>query len=204
LSFKVQVGPPQIAIHQGQTVLVTGLDGQIAWPSEKGLYFLDTRIISNWAIYANGEPWELLNGGPINYYSARIFLTNKSILTEDGPIPPRTLGLTVSRTAPVGLEGDLGDLAGVGPGGGDALGAPRAAAVEQHHAGMLGVNLVEPVPDRAMVVEVETAREGDLGAGRQQHLGLAAALGGNEVAAVDHRRCESAMVDHRSGARAPG
>jgi len=29
---------------------------------------------------------------------------------------------------------------------------------------MLGVDLVEPVPDRAVVVEVETAREGDLGA----------------------------------------
>jgi glycogen debranching enzyme len=107
LSFKVQVGPPQIAIHQGQTVLVTGLDGQIAWPSEKGLYFLDTRIISSWAIYANGEPWELLNGGPINYYSARIFLTNKSVLTEDGPIPPRTLGLTISRSISGGLHEDL-------------------------------------------------------------------------------------------------
>jgi glycogen debranching enzyme len=107
LSFKVQVGPPQIAIHQGQTVLVTGLDGQIAWPSEKGLYFLDTRIISNWAIYANGEPWELLNGGPITYYSARIFLTNRSILTEDGPIQPRTLGLTISRSISGGLHEDL-------------------------------------------------------------------------------------------------
>jgi hypothetical protein len=40
---------------------------------EKGLYFLDTRIISNWAIYANGEGWELLNGGPIRYYASRIF-----------------------------------------------------------------------------------------------------------------------------------
>jgi hypothetical protein len=98
VSLKVQVGPPQIAIHQGQTVLVTGLDGQITWPSEKGLYFLDTRIVSNWAIYANGERWELFNGGPINYHSARIFLTNKPILTEDGPIPPRTLGLTISRS----------------------------------------------------------------------------------------------------------
>ena len=47
MSFKVQVGPPQIAIHQGQTVLITRQDGQIIWPSEKGLYFLDTRIISN-------------------------------------------------------------------------------------------------------------------------------------------------------------
>jgi hypothetical protein len=47
MAFKVQVGPPQIAIHQGQTVLVTDPDGTITWPSEKGLYFLDTRIISN-------------------------------------------------------------------------------------------------------------------------------------------------------------
>ena len=107
MSFKVQVGPPQIAIHQGQTVLVTETDGQITWPSEKGLYFLDTRIISNWAIYANGEEWELLNGGPINYYAARIFLTNKSILTADGPIAPRTLGLTISRSISGGMHEDL-------------------------------------------------------------------------------------------------
>ena len=84
MSFKVQVGPPQITIHQGQTVLVSEPDGQIRWPSDKGLYFNDTRIISSWAIYANGEPWELLNGGTVSYYAARIFLTNKSILTEDG------------------------------------------------------------------------------------------------------------------------
>src|ERR1700740_744378 len=107
MAFKVQVGPPQIAIHQGQKVLATDPDGTITWPSEKGLYFLDTRIISNWAIYANGEPWQLLNGGPISYYRARIFLTNKSILTEDGPIPPRTLGLTISRSLSGGLHEDL-------------------------------------------------------------------------------------------------
>ena len=107
MSFKVHVGPPQIAIHQGQTVLVSEPDGQIAWPSEKGLYFRDTRIISNWAIYANGEPWELLNGGPVNYYAARIFLTNRTILTEDGTILPRTLGLTISRWISGGLHEDL-------------------------------------------------------------------------------------------------
>jgi hypothetical protein len=88
MAFKVQVGPPQIAIHQGQTVLVSEPDGRIIWPSEKGLYFLDTRIISHWEIYANGEPWDLLNGGPVKYHAARIFLTNRSILTEDGAILP--------------------------------------------------------------------------------------------------------------------
>src|SRR5947199_103518 len=99
--------PQPIAIHEGQTVLVSMPDAQITWPSEKGLYCLDTRMVSNWAIYANGEPWELLNGGPINYHAARIFLTNKSILTEDGLIAPRTIGLTISRSITGGLHEDL-------------------------------------------------------------------------------------------------
>ncbi len=107
MAFKVQVGPPQISIHQGQTVLVTDPDGSITWPSDKGLYFLDTRIVSHWAIYANGGSWELLNGGPISYYAARIFLTNKAILTEDGTIPARTLGLTISRSLSGGLHEDI-------------------------------------------------------------------------------------------------
>jgi hypothetical protein len=65
MAFKVQVGPAQIAIHQGQSVLLTEPDGQVNWPSNRGLYFRDTRVISAWAIYANGEPWDLLNGGQL-------------------------------------------------------------------------------------------------------------------------------------------
>jgi glycogen debranching enzyme len=107
MSFKVQVGPPQIAIHQGQTVLVTEQDGQVAWPSEKGLYFLDTRMISSWSLYANGEPWDLLNGGAITYHAARIFQTNRAFLTEDGPIQARTLGLTLSRHLDGGMHEDI-------------------------------------------------------------------------------------------------
>jgi glycogen debranching enzyme len=107
VAFKVQVGPPHIAIHQGRTVLVTEPDGQITGANEKGLYYFDTRVISNWAIYANGAPWELLNGGAVNYYEARIYLTNNTILTEDGPIPPRTLGLTISRSVSGGMHEDL-------------------------------------------------------------------------------------------------
>jgi hypothetical protein len=53
MAFKVQVGPAQIAIHQGQTVLVT-------------------RVISAWAIYANGTPWDLLNGGAVAYSSTNL------------------------------------------------------------------------------------------------------------------------------------
>src|SRR5215468_8436194 len=107
MAFKVHVGPPQITVHQGQTVLVSELDGRIEWPSDRGLYFRDTRMISSWVIYANGEQWELLTGGPISYYVARIFLTNNLIRSEDGTITPRTHGLTISRSISRGLHEDL-------------------------------------------------------------------------------------------------
>ena len=113
MSFKVQVGPPQIAIHQGMTVLVTEPDGQVTWPSDKGLYFLDTRLISAWSVYANGASWELLNGGAISHDTARMFLTNCAFLTEDGPIAGRTLGFILSRRMAGGLREDL-DIANHG------------------------------------------------------------------------------------------
>ena len=97
MPFKVEVGPPQIAIHQAQTVLVTDPDGQVTWPSDKGLYFFDTRLISAWAIYANGEPWDLLNGGAITYDAARDLPDQPRFLTEDGAVPARSLGFVLSR-----------------------------------------------------------------------------------------------------------
>ncbi len=107
MPFRVQVGPPQIAIHQGQTFLVSEPDSSIRFPSDKGLYFLDTRLISAWSIYANGEPWVLLNGGAVTYYSARTFLTNPAITTQQGVIPPRTLGLEISRSISGGMHEDI-------------------------------------------------------------------------------------------------
>ena len=107
MTFKVQVGTPHIAIHCGQTVLVTDPDGQIEWPSDRGLYFLDTRVISAWSIYANGEPWDLLNGGATEYFAANIFSTNRAFLTEDGPIAERTLGMTIGRHVGGGMREEI-------------------------------------------------------------------------------------------------
>jgi glycogen debranching enzyme len=107
MAYKVQVGPSQIAIHQGQTVLVTEPDGQVNWPSNHGLYFRDTRLVSAWAIYANGEPWDLLNGGAVSHHAARIFQTNRAFASEDGPIAARTLGLMIGRHIEGGLHEDI-------------------------------------------------------------------------------------------------
>jgi glycogen debranching enzyme len=107
MGFKVQVGPAQIAIHQGHTVLLTEPGGEIDWPSKGGLYFRDTRVISAWAIYANGELWDLLNGGAVAPHAARIFQTNRAFATEDGPIEARTLGLVIGRHIDGGLHEDI-------------------------------------------------------------------------------------------------
>ena len=107
MALEITVGPSQLAMHQGNTVLITNRDGQIPYPSDKGLYFFDTRLISSWSIYANGEPWDLLNAGNITHYASRVFLTNRVIATEDGDIPPRTLGLVLSRSVDGGVHEDL-------------------------------------------------------------------------------------------------
>src|SRR3984885_9128657 len=107
MPFKVQVGPPQIAIHHDQTILLSEENGQMAFPSDKGLYFRDTRLISAWEIYTNGTPWMLLNGGAIAYYAARIFLTNHEFLTRQGKVPARTLSLAISRSIDGGMHEDL-------------------------------------------------------------------------------------------------
>ena len=113
MSFRIQVGRPQIAIHQGQTILVTDTDGQISWPSDKGLYFLDTRVISAWAIYANGQGWNLLNGGALTFFSSRVYLSNQGFATQDGAVPAGTLELIVSRQLGGAMHEDL-DLTNYG------------------------------------------------------------------------------------------
>src|ERR1700675_126566 len=107
MSLNVQVGPAQIAIHQGQTVLLTETDGRVNWTSKCGPYFRDTTVIRAWAIYANGEVWDLLNGGAVAPHAARIFLTNRAFETEDGPVAARTLGLVIGRHVDGGLHEDI-------------------------------------------------------------------------------------------------
>jgi glycogen debranching enzyme len=104
LPLEIKVGPPQVAIHQGHTVLVTEPDGQVSWPSDKGLYFYDTRLISAYALYANGQVWDLLNSGAPAYYAARTFLTNRAFPSEGGDVPARSLTLVLGRAVDGGMH----------------------------------------------------------------------------------------------------
>ncbi len=107
MALEVTVGPPRLAINRGYGVLITDQDGKIPWPTDKGFYHWDTRVISSWQIFADGQPWNLLNSGNIAYFAARIFLTNPTLLTEAGEVAAGSLSLSIGRCMGGGLHEDL-------------------------------------------------------------------------------------------------
>ncbi|MBV9996855.1 MAG: hypothetical protein JO127_16760 [Caulobacteraceae bacterium] len=107
MALEIAIGPPRLAINQGFGFLITDPDGQIQWPTDKGFYHSDTRIISAWMIFADGVPWDLLNGGNIEHYAARVFLANRLIHTASGDIPARTISLSIGRCIGGGVHEDL-------------------------------------------------------------------------------------------------
>jgi len=107
MNLEIQVGTPHLAIHHGETVWLADPDGQLASGSERGLLFRDTRLISVWRLEANGVRWDLANGGETTHYMAQVFLINPAIPTQDGDIPPRTLGFALGRWVDGGIHEDF-------------------------------------------------------------------------------------------------
>jgi glycogen debranching enzyme len=107
VAFEITVGPPNAVINEGYCALITEHDGQIHAPSNKGLYFLDTRLLSSWQIRANSKRWDLLNFANIAHYAVRICLINRAIPTEQGTIPAGTVGLEIGRCLSGGIHEDL-------------------------------------------------------------------------------------------------
>ena len=107
MPLQLTVGPPQLVIHDGRTVWAAEPDGSLNLTSSKGLMFNDTRVLSHWAIYANGENWLLLNGAAISHFAARVYLTNPRIETQSGEIPEHSLGLEISRWMDGGIHEGL-------------------------------------------------------------------------------------------------
>jgi glycogen debranching enzyme len=105
--LEVTVGPPVLTINNGYTFLVSELDGSITPASDQGLYARDTRYLSGYQLYINGQSWTLLNSGAIAFYASQTYLINPRVVTEEGVIAPATVGLRLSRTLGEGLHEDL-------------------------------------------------------------------------------------------------
>ncbi len=107
MAVKVSVGPPHLAISSGHAVMVTEPSGEVRSPTQRGLYFLDTRVLSVWRIYANIVEWDLLNSGSIASFASRSFFITRPIPTDEGEIPSRTVSLVLSRHLGQGMHEDL-------------------------------------------------------------------------------------------------
>ncbi len=107
MPFRVNVGPPVLTINQGNTFMVTQQDGQITADGELGVFAKDTRFVSYYAVFANGQPWTRLNSSTTSYATSRVYLTNPAIETEDSTIAQGTLELVLSRVAGDGIHEDI-------------------------------------------------------------------------------------------------
>ncbi len=63
MAIEVVVGPPLVTINRGETVVLSEADGCITAYTDQGMYSRDTRYVSNYEIFADGERWILQNSG---------------------------------------------------------------------------------------------------------------------------------------------
>src|SRR5262249_37954073 len=92
---------------RGNTFVLSELDGSITAYTDQGIYSRDTRYVSNYEMFADGERWILQNSGAIAYYASRAYLTNPRIITECGDIERGALSLIFSRAVHDGIHEDL-------------------------------------------------------------------------------------------------
>lgn len=103
MAIEVTVGPPQITINRDNTFVLSEPDGSISAYTDQGFYSRDTRYVSKYEFYADGERWVLQNSGAIAYYASRAYLVNPQIRTEYGEIEPSTLSLVFTRAVNEGI-----------------------------------------------------------------------------------------------------
>lgn len=107
MSVEIKVGPPVLTISQGNTFMITTEDGEIDREKALGVFAQDTRFISYYHLLINMTRWELLTSSQVQYFAARLHLTNPEIVTEAGILPAHTIGLRIERCVGGGIHEDF-------------------------------------------------------------------------------------------------
>jgi len=107
MAIEVTVGPALVTINRGDTFVLSEPDGCITANTDQGIYSRDTRYVSNYEIFLDGERWILQNSGAVAYYASRAYLTNPRIMTEYNEIEPATLSLIFDRAVSDGIHEDF-------------------------------------------------------------------------------------------------
>jgi glycogen debranching enzyme len=106
MTVRITVGRPVLTINKGNTFVVTDHGGEIDPHQAQGVFADDTRFVSSYQLWVNGQRWERLSSAAVSYSYARVFLTNPVLehLTAGSPLPPGVLGLDIEREIDGGVH----------------------------------------------------------------------------------------------------
>jgi len=106
VTLPIQVGPSTITMNRDDRFVVCQPDGRIERLAEEGFFARDTRFVSGYEVFLNGQRPALLNASPVKFYSSRFEYTNPELLDRDGVVPRHSLGLRIDRTVSGGVHED--------------------------------------------------------------------------------------------------
>ena len=106
MTLPIQVGPSTITMNRDDRFVVCQPDGRIERLAEEGFFARDTRFVSGYEVFLNGQRPALLNASPVQFFSSRFEYTNPELLDRDGVVPRNSLGLRIDRTVSGGVHED--------------------------------------------------------------------------------------------------
>ena len=113
VTLPIQVGPSTITMNRDDRFVVCQPDGRIDREAEEGFFARDTRFVSGYKLFINGQRPLLLNASPVQFFSSRFEYSNPELLDRDGIVPRQSLALRIDRTVSGGVHEDY-DLVNYG------------------------------------------------------------------------------------------
>jgi glycogen debranching enzyme len=101
------LGSATITINRNDRFVVARPDGTIDPAANHGFFARDTRLVSGYRIWINGEAPLLLNSSATHFFASRYEFTNPELFDEAGSIPGHTLSFRLDRTIAEGVHEDL-------------------------------------------------------------------------------------------------
>jgi glycogen debranching enzyme len=106
VTLPIQVGPSTITMNRDDRFVVCQPDGRIERQAEEGFFARDTRFVSGYDLFVNGQRPLLLNASPVQFYSSRFEYTNPELLDRDGVVARQSIALRLDRTVSGGVHED--------------------------------------------------------------------------------------------------
>jgi glycogen debranching enzyme len=106
MTVKISVGPPVLTINRSSTFMVTDYGGEIDPRQIQGVFADDTRFVSGYRLRIAGQPWQRVSSAAVAFHSARIYLTNPTLLgrPDGSAIPAGSVALRLLRSIDQGIQ----------------------------------------------------------------------------------------------------